>query len=103
MLTRSARAGGGEHAYVIAPEGLGVGDVLSTKRDAPVKPGMTKPLRSLPSSTVVHNVELRPGLGAQICRSAGASATLIKNNDDGTTLLALPSGACLLFSQFDAR
>ena len=72
-----------------------MGDTLSTKPDAPVKPGMTKALRDLPSSTVVHNVELRPGLGAQLCRSAGTSVTLIKNNPGGMSLLQLPSGAPL--------
>lgn len=82
--------------YVIAPSGIGQGDIISSRSDAPVKPGMTKQFKDMPTGTVVHNVELMPGRGAVMCRAAGTSATLIKNGDDGFSLISLPSG--VLFS-----
>jgi large subunit ribosomal protein L2 len=66
---------------------------MTTLPGAPVRPGATKALLDLPAGTAVHNVELRPGRGGVLCRSAGASATLVKNGDDGLSLIALPSGA----------
>lgn len=53
---------------------------------------MTKLLRDLPTGSIIHNVELRPGAGGSLCRAAGTSATLVKNGDNGLTLLMLPSG-----------
>ncbi len=85
----------GGYAYVLAPLGVGIGDVVSSLPDAPIKPGMTKRLQDMPTGTVIHNVEMRPGCGGQLCRSAGTSATLVKNGEDGYTLIALPSGALL--------
>ena len=79
-------------SYVLAPDGLGAGDIVSTCADAAVKPGTSKPLASLPTGTIIHNIEMRPGRGGQLCRSAGTCATLIKNGDDGRTLISLPSG-----------
>lgn len=81
--------------YIIAPAGVGAGDVVSSRSDAPIKPGMTKRLKDMPTGTTVHNVELMPGKGAVMCRAAGTSATLVKNGDDGRSLIALPSGVPL--------
>eukprot|EP00892_Ulva_mutabilis_P005199 jgi/Ulvmu1/3050/UM015_0090.1 len=80
------------HRYILAPSGIGAGDVISSRADAPIKSGMTKVLRDLPTGSTIHNIELRPGAGGSICRAAGTSATLVKNGDDGMTLLMLPSG-----------
>ena len=78
--------------YMLAPLGVGAGDVVSSKPDAPIKPGMTLVLSSIPTGTDIHNIELRPGKGGQMCRSAGTCASLVKNEDDGYTVLRLPSG-----------
>jgi large subunit ribosomal protein L2 len=80
-------------SYVIAPAGVGAGDIMSSRPDAPVKPGMTKRLLDLPTGTTVHNIELKAGAGGIMCRAAGTSATLVKNGDDGYSIIALPSGA----------
>lgn len=56
---------------------------------------MTKILENLPTGSTIHNIELRPGAGGSLCRAAGTSATLVKNGDDGRTLLMLPSGQAL--------
>lgn len=66
----------GEKAYIIAPVGLNVGDVVVSSEKADIKPGNSLPLFAIPVGTVIHNIELRPGKGGQICRGAGASATL---------------------------
>lgn len=83
--------------YIIAPAGVGAGDIVSSRSDAPIKPGMTKQMKDMPTGTTMHNIELRPGKGAVMCRAAGASATLIKNGEDGRSLIALPSGTELSF------
>lgn len=67
----------GERRYIIAPKAVAVGDVLRSGADAPIKPGNTLPLNSIPVGTLVHNIELKPGKGAQLARSAGATAQLI--------------------------
>lgn len=81
------------HRYILAPSGIGAGDTISSHADAPIKVGMTKLLRDLPTGSTIHNIELRPGAGGSLCRAAGTSATLVKNGDDGWTLITLPSGA----------
>lgn len=81
-----------KYKYIVAPAGLGEGDVVSSRPGAPIKPGMTLRLRDMPSGTVVHNVELVVGRGAQMCRAAGTSATLVKTGPDGVSLITLPSG-----------
>lgn len=83
--------------YIIAPAGVGAGDVVSSRSDAPIKPGMTKRMTDMPTGTTMHNIELMPGKGAVMCRAAGTSATLIKNSDNGRSLIALPSGVALVF------
>ncbi|MGH8746627.1 MAG: 50S ribosomal protein L2 [Burkholderiales bacterium] len=67
----------GERRYVIAPKGLTQGAQLLSGVEAPIKPGNTLPLRSIPVGTTVHCIEMLPGKGAQIARSAGASAQLL--------------------------
>jgi large subunit ribosomal protein L2 len=66
----------GEKAYIIAPIGLNVGDVVQSSDKADIKPGNCLSLSSIPVGTIIHNIELRPGKGGQVCRGAGASATL---------------------------
>ncbi len=67
----------GEKAYIVAPIGLNVGDVVLTSASADIKPGNALPLSAIPMGTIIHNVELRPGKGAQIARGAGVGATLV--------------------------
>ena len=81
----------GEKRYIIAPEGLKVGDTVRSGADADIKPGNALPLANIPVGTVVHNVELHPGKGAQLVRSAGNMAQLMAK-ENGLALLRLPSG-----------
>jgi large subunit ribosomal protein L2 len=67
----------GEKRYILAPEGLHVGDVLQSGADAEVRVGNTLPLRNMPTGTIVHNIELKPGRGGQLIRGAGASAQVM--------------------------
>lgn len=67
----------GEKRYILAPLGLKVGDTIKTGADAEVKPGNTLPLSLIPTGTFIHNIELQPGKGGQLVRSAGASAQLM--------------------------
>jgi large subunit ribosomal protein L2 len=63
----------GEKRYILAPEGIQVGDTIVSSSDADIRPGNTMPLRAIPLGTMVHNVELKPGKGGQLARSAGAA------------------------------
>ncbi len=81
----------GEKRYIIAPVGLKVGDTVMSGPQADILPGNALPLRNIPVGTLVHNVELQPGRGAQMCRSAGAQAQLLAKEGDRATL-KLPSG-----------
>lgn len=81
----------GEKRYIIAPQGLKVGDTLISGPEADIKAGNALPLANIPVGTVVHNVEMRPGCGAQIARSAGSSVQLMAKLDKYATL-RLPSG-----------
>ncbi|WP_027407289.1 50S ribosomal protein L2 [Anaerovibrio sp. RM50] len=81
----------GEKRYIIAPNGLKVGDVVESGPDADIKPGNCLPLKNIPVGTEVHNVELKIGKGAQLVRSAGASAQLMAIEGDYATL-RMPSG-----------
>jgi len=67
----------GERRYIIAPKGIAIGDQLMAGRDAPIKVGNTLPLRNIPIGTIVHCVEMLPGKGAQIGRSAGAGIQVL--------------------------
>jgi large subunit ribosomal protein L2 len=81
----------GEKAYILAPNGLGVGDQIISSKNADIKPGNCLPLEFIPTGTVVHAVELRPEKGAQLARSAGVSAQLMAK-EGKYALLRLPSG-----------
>ncbi len=81
----------GEKRYIIAPIGLKVGDVIVSSKDADIKPGNALKLADIPVGTVVHNIELYPGNGAQFARSAGNMAQLMAK-ENGKALLRLPSG-----------
>ncbi|WP_164101166.1 50S ribosomal protein L2 [Candidatus Laterigemmans baculatus] len=81
----------GEKSYVIAPDGLKAGDKLVNGPDAAPKVGNCMPLQNIPIGTTVCCIELRPGRGASICRSAGTSATLMAREGDWAQL-SLPSG-----------
>ncbi|MGN0653291.1 MAG: 50S ribosomal protein L2 [Oscillospiraceae bacterium] len=81
----------GEKRYIIAPNGLNVGDVVSSGADADIKPGNALPLSAIPVGTIIHNIELYPGKGAQLVRSAGNMAQLM-GKEDTYVLVRLPSG-----------
>ncbi len=81
----------GEKRYIIAPVGLNVGDKVRSGTDADIKPGNALPLYAIPLGTVIHNIEMVPGKGAQLVRSAGNSAQLMAK-EAGYGLLRLPSG-----------
>ncbi len=80
----------GEKRYIIAPEGLKVGDTIEAGPEADIKVGNALPLVNIPVGTIVHNVELYPGRGGQLARSAGNSAQLMAK-EGGYALLRLPS------------
>ena len=81
----------GEKRYILAPENLKVGDQVISGPQADIKVGNALPLSQIPIGTMVHNVELKPGKGGQMVRSAGASAQLMAK-EGGYALLRLPSG-----------
>lgn len=81
----------GAKAYILAPVGLNVGDAVVSSAKADIKPGNALPLSSIPVGTTIHNVEMRPGKGAQIARGAGASAVLVAK-DVQYCQVRLPSG-----------
>ncbi len=81
----------GEKRYILAPQGVGVGDVLMSGEGADIRPGNALPLRNIPVGTVVHAVELKPSGGAKIARSAGTSVQLMAKEGRYATL-RLPSG-----------
>ncbi|MCO6050520.1 50S ribosomal protein L2 [Mesorhizobium sp. RP14(2022)] len=81
----------GELSYIIAPQRLSPGDKVIAGQSADVKPGNAMPLQSMPVGTIVHNVELKPGKGGQIARSAGSYAQLV-GRDQGMAILRLNSG-----------
>ena len=81
----------GEKRYIIAPQDLKVGDKIVSGPDADIKPGNALPLINIPVGTFLHNIELYPGKGAQLARSAGNTAQLMAK-ENGMALLRLPSG-----------
>jgi large subunit ribosomal protein L2 len=81
----------GDKRYIIAPARLRVGDVVSSGPTADIRPGCALPLRNIPTGTVVHNVELQPGRGGQLGRSAGAAIQLVAK-EGATATLRLSSG-----------
>jgi large subunit ribosomal protein L2 len=81
----------GEKRYIIAPDGLKVGATVTSGPTADILVGNALPLKNIPAGTVVHNIELRPGKGAQMARSAGTQAQLV-SREGAVALLKLPSG-----------
>ena len=81
----------GKKSYIIAPVGITDGDVLYSGEGVDIKPGNTLPLANIPVGTFIHNIELNPGKGAQLVRSAGAQAQLMSKEND-LALVRLPSG-----------
>jgi large subunit ribosomal protein L2 len=88
----------GELSYILAPQRLAVGDTVISSAQADVKPGNTMPLGAMPVGTIVHNVEMKPGKGGQIARSAGAYAQYV-GRDSGMAILRLNSGEQRLVHQ----
>ncbi len=81
----------GDKSYIIAPVGLKDGDVVYTGADSDIKPGNTLPIENIPVGTFIHNIELYPGKGAQLVRSAGVAAQLL-SKENGIAQIRLPSG-----------
>ena len=81
----------GEKRYIVAPQGLSVGDVVTSGASADIKPGNALPLANIPTGTFIHNVELYPGKGAQLARSAGTMAQLM-GKENNLAMIRLPSG-----------
>jgi large subunit ribosomal protein L2 len=81
----------GEKRYILAPKDLSVGDVVLASPDADIKPGNTLPLARMPLGSLVHNIELKPGKGAQMARAAGTYAQVMAR-EGGYVLVKLPSG-----------
>ena len=81
----------GKKSYIVAPVGLTDGDVVSAGADSDIKPGNVLPISAIPVGTIIHNIELYPGKGAQLVRSAGAFAQLMAK-ENGTAQVRLPSG-----------
>lgn len=81
----------GEKRYIIAPQGLKVGDMIESGKNADIKVGNALELQHMPVGTVIHNIEMKPGKGAQLVRSAGNSAQLMAK-EDKNALVRLPSG-----------
>ncbi len=81
----------GEKRYILAPVGLEVGDMVESGASAEIRPGNALPLRNIPTGTIVHGVELRPGGGAKMGRSAGTAVQLM-SKENAVALLRLPSG-----------
>ena len=81
----------GEKRYILAPQELKVGDQVIAAADADIKPGNSLPLENIPSGTLIHNIELKPGKGGQLARAAGAYAQLMAK-EGSYAHLKLPSG-----------
>ena len=81
----------GKKSYVIAPNGVTDGDILYSGADADIKPGNTLPIENIPVGTIIHNIEIYPGKGGQLVRSAGAQAQLMAK-ENGMAQVRLPSG-----------
>lgn len=81
----------GDKRYILAPVGLDVGDVIKSGEDADIKPGNALPMSQIPSGTMIHNIEMQPGRGGQLVRSAGIAAQL-QALEGKYALIKLPSG-----------
>jgi large subunit ribosomal protein L2 len=87
----------GEKAYILAPQGLEVGATVVSSATATPKPGNATPLSNVPLGTAIHNIELTPGSGGKIARSAGQQAVL-SNREEGIALVKMPSGEIRKFN-----
>ncbi|HMK44733.1 MAG TPA: 50S ribosomal protein L2 [Dissulfurispiraceae bacterium] len=81
----------GEYRYIIAPEGLAAGESVMSGAGAEIKPGNTMQIKDIPLGTIIHNIELNPGAGAKMVRSAGGAAQLVAK-DDAYAQIKMPSG-----------
>lgn len=81
----------GVKTYILAPEGLNIGDKVVSSKEADIKPGNCLPVEFIPVGTMIHNIELYPGKGAQLVRSAGVAAQLMAK-ENGKAQVRLPSG-----------
>ena len=88
----------GEKNYILAPNGITVGDTVTAGADSDIKPGNCMPLINIPLGTIIHNIEMKIGKGAQLVRSAGAAAQLMAK-DGHQVLVKLPSGEVRRFHQ----
>ncbi|MBM3137084.1 MAG: 50S ribosomal protein L2 [Chloroflexi bacterium] len=88
----------GEKSYIIAPQGLKVGDVVVSGKDAEIRPGNCLPIANIPMGTMIHNVEMAEGRGAQLVRSAGTAAQLLAKEGDYAQM-RMPSGEVRLIRQ----
>ena len=82
----------GVKSYIVAPEGLKVGDKVYSGADADIKPGNALPLQNIPVGTFINNIEIHPGKGGQLVRSAGTMAQLLSKEANGMAQVRLPSG-----------
>jgi large subunit ribosomal protein L2 len=78
--------------YILAPNGLKIGDIVESGQDVPKRIGNTLPLKSIPVGTLIHNIELKPGAGGKYARAAGSFATLLQHVDENYALVRLKSG-----------
>ncbi len=81
----------GEHSYILAPQRLGIGDQVIAGERADIKPGNAMPMKNMPVGTIIHNVEMKPGKGGQMARSAGTYVQLV-GRDGPSVILKLSSG-----------
>jgi len=88
----------GEKRYILAPFGLKVGDQLVSSSSAELKIGNALCLKNIPTGLIVHNIEMHPGKGAQLVRSAGTGAQIMSHDDGGFTSIKLPSGEVRLIN-----
>ena len=86
-------------SYIISPEGLQIGDIVSSSLNAEIKIGNCLLLKNVPNGTLIHNVEMKPGKGGQIARSAGSYATII-NKDDSNIYLRMRSGEVKIINSY---
>ena len=82
----------GKKSYIVAPEGLTAGDTVYCGPESDIKPGNTLPIANIPVGTFIYNIELYPGKGAQLVRSAGTAAQLVSKEANGMAQVRLPSG-----------
>ena len=85
----------GEKAYILAPEGLKIGDKVVSSKDADIKPGNCLPVENIPVGTMIHNIELYPGKGAQLVRSAGVGAQLMAKERRQGQWFVCPPASCV--------